>query len=79
MPDDNILPFPDQMRDAIDEDGWRALQGEFYLDCFFSQHGRPAEGPDELQAWLQQARLYADVDNPFFRGWLLRRLNEPDD
>ena len=79
MPDDNILPFPDQMRDAIDEDGWRALQGEFYLDCFFSQHGRPAEGPEELQAWLQQAQLYADVDNPFFRGWLLRRLSEPDD
>ena len=77
MSDDNILTFPDQMRDAIDEDGWRALQGEFYLDCFFSQHGRPAEDPKELQTWLQQAQLFADVDNPFFRGWLLRRLNEP--
>ena len=78
MSDDNVLPFPDQMRNAIDEDGWRALQGEFYLDCFFSQHGRPAQDPDELQAWLRQAQLYADVDNPFFRGWLVRRLSEPD-
>ena len=29
MSDDNVLPFPDRMRDAIDEEKWRALQGEF--------------------------------------------------
>ncbi|MCB1723671.1 MAG: hypothetical protein KDJ39_08245 [Gammaproteobacteria bacterium] len=79
MPDDNVLPFPNRMPDAIDEERWRQLQGEFYLDCFFSQHGRPADGPDELHAWLQQARLFAELDNPFFRGWLVRRLSESAD
>jgi hypothetical protein len=77
MSDDNVLPFPGKMRDAIDEEAWRALQGEFYLDCFFAQHGRPAEGPDELRHWLEKAQLFADAENPFFRGWLLRRLSEP--
>ncbi len=76
MSDDNILPFPKKMRDAIDEEAWRGLQGEFYLDCFFAQHGRPAEDPEELRQWLEQARLFADADNPFFRGWLVRRLSE---
>lgn len=78
MSDDNVLVFPDRMGNAIDEERWRALQAEFYLDCFFSQHGRPAEGPDELQDWLRQAQLFADLENPFFRGWLVRRLAEPD-
>lgn len=77
MSDDNILPFPNRMRDAIDESRWRDLQGEFYLDCFLAQHGRPAGDPDELRQWLEQARLFADLDNPFFRGWLVRRLSEP--
>ncbi|MCG6966022.1 MAG: hypothetical protein LJE59_05895 [Chromatiaceae bacterium] len=78
MPEDNVLPFPNKMRDAIDADHWVALQGEFYLDCFNAQHGRPAADPEELRVWLEQAQLFADVDNPFFRGWLVRRLSETD-
>jgi len=74
--DDNIIPFPGQLKDAIDDERWQQLQGEFYLDCFQSQHGRPPEDPDELGAWLREARLYADTGNPFFRGWLVRRLSE---
>ena len=76
MSDDNILPFPKQMRDAIDEERWRALQGEFDLDCYFATHGRPAEDPEQLRAWLAEAKLFADTENPFFRGWLVRRLSE---
>ena len=79
MSRDNILPFPDRFRDAIDDEAWRALQGEFYLDCYFAQHGTPAEDPEQLREWLNEARLFADTDNPFFRGWLVRRLSEPDD
>ncbi|MGB5200078.1 MAG: hypothetical protein WBN68_08590 [Sedimenticolaceae bacterium] len=78
MSDDNVLPFPDRLRNAIDEEAWRALQGEFYLDCYFAHHGRAAEDPDELRTWLKQVKLFADTDNPFFRGWLMRRLSEPD-
>ena len=78
MADDNILPFPNKLRDAIDDAQWQALQGEFYLDCYFAQHGKPAEDPDQLRDWLQQAGLFADTENPFFRGWLVRRLSEPD-
>ena len=77
MSDDNVLPFPDRFRDTIDDEAWRALQGEFYLDCYFAQHGRPAEDPEQLREWLQASRLFADTDNPFFRGWLVRRLSEP--
>jgi hypothetical protein len=77
MSDDKVLPFPNRMRDAIDAEAWRALQGEFYLDCFHAQHGRQAQGPDELRAWLEDAQLFADTDNAFFRGWLVRRLSEP--
>ena len=40
MADDNILPFPNKLRDAIDEEAWRTLQGEFYLDCYFAHHGQ---------------------------------------
>jgi hypothetical protein len=76
MGDDNVIPFPGSLRDAVDPEQWQQLQGEFYLDCFQAQHGRPAEGPDELRAWLRQAELFADSDNPFFRGWLVRRLSE---
>jgi hypothetical protein len=54
------------------------LQGEFYLDCYFAQHGRAAEDPDELRAWLNEVKLFADTENPFFRGWLMRRLSEAD-
>ncbi|MDJ0739820.1 MAG: hypothetical protein QNJ91_08885 [Gammaproteobacteria bacterium] len=68
MSDDNVLVFPNKMGDAINEEGWRALQGEFYLDCFFARHGRPAAGPEEPQDWLREAELFADMDNPFFRG-----------
>jgi len=78
MSDDKILPFPDRFRDAIDDERWRALQGEFYLDCYFAQHGKPAEDPEQLRQWLTQVQLFADTDNPFFRGWLVRRLSEPE-
>jgi len=78
MSHDNILPFPDRFRDAIDDEAWRSLQGEFYLDCYFAQHGRPAEDPEQLREWLKEAQLFADTDNPFFRGWLVRRLSEPN-
>ena len=74
--DTKILQFPDRMRDAIDEEAWRSLQSEFYLDCYFSQHGEPPEDPDALRAWLTEAKVFADMDNPFFRGWLVRRLLE---
>jgi len=76
MGDDNIIPFPRQLQDAIGPEQWQSLQGEFYLDCFRAQHDRAAEGPDELRAWLQEAELFADTDNPLFRGWLVRRLSE---
>lgn len=76
MPPDNILPFPQRMRDGIDSEAWQALQSEFYLDCFLAQHGHPASDPEQLRAWLMEAELYADTDNPFFRGWLVRRLSE---
>ncbi len=75
MPD-NIIPFPGKLKDAIDPERWRQLQGEFYLDAYHAQHGRDPEDPDALRAWLQEARLFADTDNPFFRGWLVRRLRE---
>ena len=78
MSNDNILPFPNMHRDAIDDDQWQALQGEFYLDCYFAQHGKAPEDPDQLRDWLQGADLFADTENPFFRGWLLRRLSEPE-
>lgn len=74
--DSKILQFPDRLRDAIDEDAWRALQSEFYLDCYLSQHGQPAEDPETLRGWLTEAKIFADMDNPFFRGWLVRRLAE---
>jgi hypothetical protein len=78
MSDDKILPFPDKFRDAIDDERWRGLQGEFYLDCYFAQHGKPAEDPEQLREWLTQVQLFADTENPFFRGWLVRRLSEPE-
>ncbi len=77
--EDNILPFPNMLKDRFDAAQWQSLQGEFYLDCFQAQHGQPAEDPDQLRAWLQEAQLYADMENPFFRGWLLRRLAESAD
>lgn len=76
MDKDNIIPFPGGLKDAIGEAQWQDLQGEFYLDCFWAANGRDPEGPDELRAWLQQAQQFADIDNPFFRGWLVRRLSE---
>ena len=76
---DNVLNFPNKMRDAIDDESWRVMQGEFYLDCFFSQHGHSAENPEILREWLQEAEIFAEIDNPFFRGWLVRRLQEQQD
>jgi len=76
MSQDNILPFPNKMSHALDDAQWKALQGEFYLDCFHAQHGYPAENPEQLRTWLQEAGLFADMENAFFRGWLLRRLAE---
>lgn len=79
MSNDNILPFPSMLRDGIDDEQWQALQGEFYLDCYFAQHGKPAEDPEQLREWLQKANMFADTESAFFRGWLLRRLSNADD
>lgn len=76
MVQDNIINFPLQLRDAIDDEQWQQLQGEFYLDCYRAQHGQAPDNPEQLRDWLQQAQLFADMDNPFFRGWLMRRLSE---
>lgn len=76
MSDDNVVAFPGKLKEGIDSEQWQQLQAEFYLDCFQAQHDRPVEGPDELRAWLREAELFADTDNPFFRGWLVRRLSE---
>lgn len=73
---DNIISFPKKIKDAVDEEQWKALQAEFYLDCYFAARGIPASDPDELQQWLLQAKIKADMENPFFRGWLVRRLSE---
>lgn len=73
---DNIIQFPGKLKDAIDEEQWKALQAEFYLDCYFAARGTPASDPDELQRWLLEAKIKADMENPFFRGWLVRRLSE---
>ncbi len=78
MSDDKVLPFPDRFRDAIDDEAWQALQGEFYLDCYYAQQGKPAEDPEQLREWLTEAQLFAHTDNPFFRGWLVRRLSEAE-
>ena len=78
MSKDNILTFPLHLRDAIGEDQWQQLQGEFYLDCYRSQNGRLPEDPEQLRGWLQEAELFAELDSPFFRGWLMRRLSETD-
>jgi hypothetical protein len=75
MPD-NIVQFPGTMKDAIDEMQWKELQAEFYLDCYFATKGVPASDPDDLQKWLLEAKIKADIENPFFRGWLVRRLSE---
>ena len=79
MTDDKILQFPRIHRDAIDPERWRHLQGEFYLDCFLAHNGYAAENPEQLRHWLQEVQLFAEMDNPFFRGWLVRRLSEPAD
>ena len=73
---DNIVQFPGKMKEAIDEAQWKELQAEFYLDCFFAAKGAPASDPDELQQWLLEAKIKAEIENPFFRGWLVRRLSE---
>jgi hypothetical protein len=73
---DNILQFPDRMKEEIDEQQWKALQAEFYLDCYLAAKGEPASEPAELESWLLHARIKADIENPFFRGWLVRRLSE---
>lgn len=75
MPD-NIVQFPGSMKDAIDEKQWKELQAEFYLDCYFATKGVPAQDPEDLQQWLLEAKIKADIENPFFRGWLVRRLSE---
>ncbi len=79
MTGDNTLHLPDRLRDAIDEDARRALQSECHLDCHVARHGKPADDPDQLRARLHEAQLFADVENPFFRDWLMRRLSETHD
>jgi|GEM_PF-880553 len=76
MSDENVIPFPGKLKDGVDEQQWKALQAEFYLDCYFAAKGYPASDPEELQGWLLDARIKADIENPFFRGWLVRRLSE---
>lgn len=79
MTENNILPFPNRFTNGFDKEQWQSLQGEFYLDCFHAHHGAAAETPEQLREWLQQNHFFADLDNPFFRGWLLRRLAEKED
>jgi len=79
MSKDNVIQFPRLLPDAIDKEKWHGLQAEFYLDCYSSHHGHPAEDPEQLREWLQEVQLYADMENPFFRGWLVRRLSEESD
>lgn len=76
MPSDNILRFPSELRDAISDEQWQQMQGEFYLDCYHAHHGKPSDDPERLRQWLQEAQLFAEMENPFFRGWLVRRLSE---
>ena len=73
---DNIIPFPRKLKEDIDEQRWKALQAEFYLDCYFAAKGAAASDPEALQAWLLEVRIKAEMENPFFRGWLVRRLSE---
>ena len=73
---ENILQFPGRLKQQIDEENWKALQAEFYLDCYLATKGEPASDPEALKAWLMQAKIKADIENPFFRGWLVRRLSE---
>ncbi len=76
MTDNNVLQFPGILRDAIDDEQWQEMQGEFYLDCFYAHHGHPSDDPEQLRNWLMKAELFAELENPFFRGWLVRRLSE---
>lgn len=73
---DNILHFPKLLNDELNEKQWKQFQAEFYLDCFLADKGYPAAKADELEQWLLQAKIKADMENPFFRGWLVRRLSE---
>ena len=73
---DKIIPFPKKLREDIDEENWKALQAEFYLDCYFAIKGKPADDPEQLKRWLLEAKISAEIENPFFRGWLVRRLSE---
>lgn len=72
---DNIIQFPGSLKD-VDEQRWKALQAEFYLDCYFAIKGEAASDPQDLQDWILQAKIKAEMENPFFRGWLVRRLSE---
>ena len=73
---DKVIPFPQKLKEEIDEENWKALQAEFYLDCYFAIKGKPADDPEQLKQWLLEARINAEMENPFFRGWLVRRLSE---
>jgi hypothetical protein len=74
--ENNVLNFPNIMKNAVDEDQWKELQGEFYLDCYFAYNGKPADNPEELREWLKNADIYATIDSPFFIGWMIRKLSE---
>ena len=63
MPD-NIIKFPQKIKDAVDEKQWKALQAEFYLDCYFAAKGLPANDPGDLKAWLMEAKIKAEIENP---------------
>ena len=74
--DDNILPFPGSRVESISERDWKIFQAEFYLDCYLAAKGQPASDPDDLESWILESRIRAEIDNAFFRGWLVRRLSE---
>jgi hypothetical protein len=73
---DKVIPFPGNFEQSVGEAEWKALQAEFYLDCYLAARGRPASDPQDLQDWLLEARIPAEMDSAFFRGWLVRRLSE---
>lgn len=47
------------------------LQAEFYLDCHLAARGIAASDPADLEAWLLEARIPAEMSNPLSlaAGW----------
>jgi hypothetical protein len=68
---DKVIPFPGKLRDSFGEDQWKMLQAEFYLDCHLAARGIAASDPADLEAWLLEARIPAEMSNPLSlaAGW----------